>query len=181
MDRRELIKTIAVFTGAAFVGGDLFLSGCNTSNEPIFNRDDIAFFDEVGETILPRTDTPGAKDARVGAFMALYASDCYEVIQQHTLKQGITQLNNVSRKKFKLSFMQLSAEQKNTLLTGIDEEAKRHNNNKDTTPHYFTLMKQLVLLGFFTSKAGATEVLRYRPVPGGYHGCVDYNGETAWS
>jgi hypothetical protein len=49
-------------------------------------------------------------------------------------------------------------------------------------PHYFTLMKQLTLLGFFTSEPGSTRVLRYRPVPGKYKGCVPYRkGETSWA
>ncbi|NLR58192.1 gluconate 2-dehydrogenase subunit 3 family protein [Chitinophaga polysaccharea] len=180
MDRRELIKTIAVLTGAAFVGGELFLSGCKEQKGPLFSSNDIAFLDEVAEAIIPRTDTPGAKDAEVGKFMALYAAGCYDNTQQQLLKQGITQLNTASKEKFKQAFVQLPTEQKQSLLTGIDEAAKRQHNNDDA-PHYFTLMKQLTLLGFFTSKAGATQVLRYLPVPEKYEGCIPYNGETAWS
>ena len=180
MDRRELIKTIAVLTGTAFVGGELFLSGCKEQKGTLFSNEDIAFLDEVAETIIPRTDTPGAKDAEVGKFMALYAAGCYDNTQQQLLKQGIIQLNTASKEKFKQPFVQLSAEQKQLLLTGIDEVAK-HQQNKDDAPHYFTLMKQLTLLGFFTSEAGATQVLRYLPVPGKYEGCIPYYGETAWS
>ncbi|QJB29826.1 gluconate 2-dehydrogenase subunit 3 family protein [Chitinophaga oryzae] len=180
MDRRELIKTIAVLTGAAFVGGDLFLSGCREQNKALFSQEDIAFFDEVAETIIPRTDTPGAKDAEVGKFMVLYASDCYDIAQQQTLQQGITQINNTAKKKFRRAFVQLTTAQKLSLLTDIQEEARRQKARKDAPVHYFTLMKQLTLLGFFTSEAGATQVLRHLPVPGTYHGCVDYNGETAW-
>jgi len=48
--------------------------------------------------------------------------------------------------------------------------------------HYFTMMKQLTLLGYFTSKPGATEALRYVPVPGRYEGCIPYTkGEKAWA
>ncbi|WP_142688315.1 gluconate 2-dehydrogenase subunit 3 family protein [Chitinophaga polysaccharea] len=177
MDRRELIRTIAVLTGAAFVGGELFLSGCKETNGPLFSAGDIAFLDEVAETIIPRTNTPGAKDTAVGKFIGFYASGCYDNGQQQILKQGITQLNDASKKKFKTSFIQLSTAQKESLLTGIDEEAR----SQKASPHYFTLMKQLTLLGFFTSEAGATQVLRFLPVPGTYEGCIDYNGETAWS
>ncbi|HEY8956251.1 gluconate 2-dehydrogenase subunit 3 family protein [Chitinophaga sp.] len=177
MDRRELIKTIAVLTGAAFVGGELFLSGCKEAKEPLFSTGDIAFLDEVAETIIPRTNTPGAKDAAVGKFIGFYAAGCYDNGQQQMLKQGITHLNDASKKEFKTGFVQLSAEQKQSLLTIIDKQAR----NQHTPSHYFTLMKQLTLLGFFTSEAGATQVLRFLPVPGTYEGCIDYNGETAWS
>lgn len=180
MDRRELIKTIGVLTGAAFVGGDLFLSGCREQNKVLFSQEDVAFFDEVAETIIPRTDTPGAKDAEVGRFMVSYAADCYDAVQQDILKQGIRQINSAAKKQFRSGFVQLSAEQKSSLLTRIHEDAGQHKAQEGVPVHYFTLMKQLVLLGFFTSEAGATQVLRHLPVPGGYHGCVDYNGETAW-
>ena len=48
-------------------------------------------------------------------------------------------------------------------------------------PHWFTLMKQLTLFGFFTSEPGATKVARYRPIPGKYKGVVDYKGEAFWA
>ena len=50
------------------------------------------------------------------------------------------------------------------------------------SPHYFSLMKQLTLLGFFTSEVGATKALRYVPVPGRYEGCVPYKkGDKAFA
>lgn len=186
MNRRELLKTIATLTGSAVIGGEFFLSGCKNTDKAateLFTQDDILFFDEVAETILPRTNTPGAKDAEVGKFMAMYSADCYDEIQLGSLKDGIKKLNEVSEKKYRNDFIGLTASQKQELLTGIDAEAKKYNETvKDQPPHYFTLMKQMVLLGFFTSKPGATQVLRYDPVPGKYRGCIDYKeGETSWA
>jgi hypothetical protein len=85
-------------------------------------------------------------------------------------------------------FMKITFSQKQNLLTGIDSEAKKYNDKnkelpgKEQPPHFFTLMKQLVLLGFFTSKPGVTQVFRYEPVPGKYLGCIEYKeGETSWA
>jgi Gluconate 2-dehydrogenase subunit 3 len=191
MNRRDLIKHIALLTGAAVAGGEFFLSGCKSNDAAaadFFTRQDISFFDEVAETILPKTNTPGAKEAEVGKFMASYAKDCYDELQRKTLKDGIGKLNEASEKMNKVSFMEATAPQKQTLLTEIDAEAKKYNENnkgqtgKDNPPHYFTLMKQLVLFGFFTSKPGVTQVLRYMPVPGKYEGCIDYKeGDTSWA
>ena len=191
MDRRELIKHIAVLTGAAVAGAEFFLSGCQTNDKPSvgsFSEEDISFFDEVAETILPKTNTPGAKDAETGKFMASYSTDCYEESQLKILKEGISKLGESSEKIYGHSFLQATASEKQNLLTNIDAEAKKYNednrsqSNKQYPPHYFTLMKQLVLLGFFTSKPGATQVLRYVPVPGKYEGCIDYKeGETSWA
>jgi hypothetical protein len=102
------------------------------------------------------------------------------------LREGIHKLNEAADKKYNKDFVHLETSQKQDLLEVTDAEAKRYNEERDQSkkvmgPHYFTLMKQMVLLGFFTSKPGATQVLRYIPVPGKYQGCIDYKeGETSW-
>ena len=191
MNRRELIKQIALLTGTAVVGGEFFLSGCKTNDAAsveFFTEKDISFFDEVAETILPKTNTPGAKDAEVGKFMVSFSTDCYDELQLNAIKAGIKKLNDESEKKYGNDFSKITSIQKQELLTSIDAEAKKRNetakekSNSKFTPHYFTLMKQLTLLGFFTSKPGATQVLRYMPVPGKYEGCIEYKeGETSWA
>ena len=190
MNRRELIKHIALLTGASVAGADFFLSGCKSADKPstgLFTEKDISFFDEVAETILPKTNTPGAKEADVGKFMASYSTDCYDEVQLNTLKEGVNKLNDAAERKYSAGLLQLNPSQKQELLTAIDAEAKKYDEvsdeaRKNQPPHYFTLMKQLVLLGFFTSKPGVTQVLRYNPVPGRYFGCIDYKeGETSWA
>lgn len=189
MNRRDLIKQIALLTGTAVIGGEFFLTGCKTNDKSstgFFTEKDISFFDEVAETIIPKTNTPGAKDAAVGKFMASYSTDCYDELQLKTLKEGISKLNDTAEKKYGKTFIEINASQKQELLTIIDTEAKKYNEKDQSKkeqqpPHYFTLMKQLVLLGFFTSKPGVTKVLRWVPVPGKYQGCIDYKeGETSW-
>jgi hypothetical protein len=187
MQRRELLKMIAVLTGGSVVGAELFLVGCKNKTTGIFSDGDIAFFDEVAETIIPRTDTPGAKDAATGKFIALYASDCYDEASRKILTEGIGKLNEASTKKYGGAFLKISSAQRQELLTITDNEAREYaksgsDGKNEKPPHYFTLMKQLTLLGFFTSKPGVTQVLRYNPVPGKYEGCIDYKkGEAAWT
>jgi len=65
--------------------------------------------------------------------------------------------------------------------TAENQSSQEHADSEETLPHYFTMMKQLTLFGFFTSEVGATEVLRYEAVPGRYDGCAPYNGEPAWA
>lgn len=186
MQRRELIKIIAVLTGSSVIGADFFLAGCkNKTDNNFFSENDIVFLDEVAETIIPKTNTPGAKDAATGNFIALYTTDCYDDVNRNILKEGITTLNEAAIKKYDAGFIKISVSQKQEMLTLLDNEAKKYINtniDKEKVPHYFTLMKQLTLLGFFTSKPGASQVLRYIPVPGKYEGCIDYKkGETSWA
>jgi len=210
MDRRELLKMIAALTGGVVIGGEVFLSGCKANDTAItngFSKDDIAFLDEVAETILPKTKTPGAKDAAVGQFMTVMVNDCYEPANQQVFHEGIKQLDEASEKMYNEGFMKLTPEKRHNLLVSLDKETKEYQKKKadfdkiqnekekaesgkgnsdykkeTMAPHYFTMMKQLTLLGFFTSKPGATEALRYVAVPGKYEGCVPYTkGERAWA
>jgi hypothetical protein len=204
MDRREAVRYISILMGGAFVGGNAFLLGCKseTGKTTEFTPQNIAYLDEIAETILPVTSTPGAKAAKVGSFMTVMVNDCYEEGDQKAFRKGMDSLNDASKKQFNDTFMEITAAQRKELLIAIDKEAKdyqkglidfdrsedeKHKRDaryvkQKKSPHYFTMMKQLTLLGFFTSKEGATQALRYKPVPGSYQGCIPYKkGDKAWA
>ena len=217
MDRRELLKMIAAVTGGAVLCGELFLAGCKNAPSiggPTFTAADISFLDEVADTIIPTTSSPGAKTAKVGQFMTVMVNDCYDSDDQKVFHDGIKQLDEASNKKFSKDFMSITPEQRHELLVEIDKAAKDYQKKvddsfKDLTteqkrdlalqqnkdgkdPHaeakrknpdyYFIQMKQLTLLGYFTSKEGATQALRYIAVPGKFEGSVDYKkGDKAWA
>lgn len=186
MDRRSLLKLIAISTGATLIGGNALLAQTALATETAFSDDDILRLDELAETILPRTNTPGAKDAKVGAFMTVFVTDCYTPAEQAGFHDGLLQLEARSEAAYQTSFVALSAEQRLELVQELDREAKAQIADEQTAeeaePHYFTMMKQLTLFGFFTSKVGATEVLRYVAVPGRYDGEMAYEaGQTAWA
>jgi hypothetical protein len=181
MDRRDLLKMIAAATGMAMVGGDLWAADLKSADagKALFTQTDIAFLDEIAETILPKTDTPGAKEAGCGAAMAVMVADCYDLPQQTIFFEGLKTIKALAKKQFGKDFMQLTAAQKHELLSKLDQEAKQASG---PAPHYFILVKQLTLMVFFTSKVGATEVLRYVAVPGRYDGNMPYKkGDRAWA
>ncbi|HYC29819.1 MAG TPA: gluconate 2-dehydrogenase subunit 3 family protein [Chitinophagaceae bacterium] len=209
MERREAVKYISVLLGGALVGGTAFLTGCksSTGKDQQWTTEDIAYLDEIAETILPRTSTPGARDAQVGRFMTVMINDCYEEGDQKVFREGMDKLNEASKKNFNAAFMNISAQQRHQLLVEMDKEANEYgkkvaefnsNENKKEkdeitkgnmqykkqhmSPHYFTMMKQLTLLGFFTSEVGATQAMRYVPVPGRFEGCIPYKkGDKAFA
>lgn len=194
MERRELLKQIALLTGGLVIGGELFLSGCKTTAKADagFSAASIALLDEVGETIIPATATPGAKAAQVGDFMKTFVTDCYTEQEQAAFTKGIIQLEEASEKMHKKSFMDCDAKQRKDLLISLEKEAKAFNGKvkaanegkkENKLPlHYYTMMKQLTLFGFFTSKTGATETLRHIQVPGKYDGAYPYKkGDKAWA
>lgn len=190
MNRRDALSRVALLLGGTVIGAEFFLSGCGTGDKKVgqsvdFTADDIAYLDEVAETIIPATDTPGAKEAKVGTFMTVMVKDCYDEKNQKIFLEGMNKLNEASKKKFGgNSFMKATPEQRKELLNELDKEQKEYakNKKKDDDAHYFTQMKQLTLLGYFTSEPGATKALRYVPVPGRFDACIPYKkGDKAWA
>ncbi len=183
MNRRELLKLITAATGTAMIGG---LAGCvrevsEPPSVPGFSEADVNLLDEVAEIILPRTDTPGAKDAGVGAFMKVFVTDCYTREEQAIFHSGLLQLEATAEEAYDSKFATLTSAQRTELIRNLDREAKAVAA-AGGTPHYFTMIKQLTLFGFFTSKVGGTEVLRYVAIPGRYDGCMPYEkGQPAWA
>ena len=179
MERRDLLKMIAAATGTAFIAGNAYVDKLTEAGHNQFSEEDIRLMDEVGETILPTTDTPGAKDAGIGAFIALYVSECYDVAERSSFRDGFADLRLRTQLIYGEDFMKLDAKQKGAIIADLDAEAMIVARSREK--HYFTMMKQLVLFGFFTSEIGATRVLRYVAVPGRYDGCVPYEGEPSWA
>ena len=201
MDRRDALARVAIIMGGAVIGADFFLTSCSSpakkeektaagntpvakEAKPLLDANQVSFLDEVGETILPATTTPGAKAAQVGSFMAVMVRDCYTPADQKIFLNGLAKLDQDCKTKNGKGFLACDATQRTTFLTALDAEQKAftQNKQKDDPAHYFRMMKELTLLGFFTSEVGATKALRYLPVPGRYDGNVPYKkGDKAWA
>ena len=189
MNRREAIKQVtAMLGGFALAGSSGLLTAVERAHARAataraqvgsFSAQDIALLDEVADTILPETKTPGAKAAHVGPFMALMVTDTYDDKQQAIFRDGIQKLNAASP-----SFMAATPAQRLALLEQLDREQKAYMDTRPdgAPPHYFRLMKELTLLGYFTSEIGCTQAMRYRETPGRFDPCVPYTpDETTWA
>ncbi len=202
MNRRDALARVAIIMGGTVIGADFFLSSCSSpakkdekaqtktdapvvKEKPAFlNASQVSYLDEVGETILPTTTSPGAKAAQVGSFMAVMVRDCYSPADQKIFLSGLTKLEDACKAKNGKGFLACDAAQRTALLSAIDTEqqAFTKNQRENDPSHYFRMMKQLTLLGFFTSEIGATKALRYVAVPGHYDGNVPYKkGDKAWA
>ena len=133
--------------------------------------------------------------------MQVYVTDCYTARQQEAFTKGISAVDEASKKLNGKSFMESTPQQRQELLLKLDDEAREYDKKitveeqqqrdqakremKEFEPspsHYYTMMKQLTLLGFFTSKVGATQALRHVAVPGKYDGALPYKkGDRAWA
>jgi hypothetical protein len=200
--------------GVALTGGSGLLAAVDraaaaieaTSGPAIpgdFTAAQIALLDEIAETILPATKTPGAKAAKTGAFMALMVTDSYGPDEQRIFREGMGKVELAMQRANSVSFMQATPQQRLAVLAALDLEqkrvmdargaaARRAANLRATTDaalrqgtdpaHYFRMMKELALLGYFTSEIGCTQALRYVESPGRFDPCIPYTaGEPAWA
>jgi hypothetical protein len=179
MDRREVLKRVAILTGATVIGGEIFLlSGCKSesitdknNSQPAlsFTKEQINLIQEIANIILPAPEgSIGAKDINMGSFISMMVNDCYQPKDQKIFINGINKITT--------SFSKITPEKKSTLLIEIDKEARAYNKTKknDDPTHYFTMLRQLTILGFATSKEGASQVFNWVPVPGKFDGNFKY-------
>lgn len=196
LTRREAIERVSLLLGGtALVGQAAMLTGC--ASAPVEGRDpsesdgassltpeQIALLDEVADTILPETSTPGAKAAGVGPFIALMVRDTYTEGDRRVFEDGLVELDDECRRMHGVSFMSADPSRRRALLERLDAAQHAHMRTRAAgqPAHYFRMIKELALLGYFTSEIGYTQAMRYIETPGRFDPCVPYSqGERAWA
>jgi|SRR6056300_29376 hypothetical protein len=182
MERRKALKLTATIFGGTVIGSQVFLAGCSSKKEPLhlITNKEVSLLDEISEIILPASDeSPGAKAAHIGSFIKVMVNDCFSPKEIAIFIKGLVTINQAASASYGMDFKSLIADQKIELLTKFDIEARE--SEKSNTLHFFNLIKQLTIWGYFTSEPGVRKALRYNPVPGRYEGCIAYNGENSWA
>lgn len=153
--------------------------------KPVFlSQDQAVLVSEVAEIIIPKTDTPGAKETGVPAFIDLMLKDVYSKEDQDRYLQGLKDFDEAAKKEYGDPFIELSPEQQTAFVKKVHDEAiaEEKSDKKPEKRPFILMTKELTMLGFFTSEAGATKVLQYEAVPGSYKGCIPLseagNGRT---
>ncbi len=180
IDRREAIKRTALLMGAAVSASAItgVLNRCKPTPEllytPVFFTPEQArIIIEVAEIIIPKTDTPGAKDAGVPGFIDTMLKDCYKKEDQDRFLAGLNAFDEEAKKSYGDRFIYCKPEQQTELVKKVHDEALQEmRENKEAKRPFILMTKELTLLGFFTSEPGATQVLQYIAVPGSYKGCI---------
>lgn len=184
IDRRELLKRVAYLIGGAISAPAMLgiLQGCSAKKPSaswtpaFFSVAQAAIVSEVAEIIIPRTDTPGAKDLGVPAFIDTMLNDTYAAADQQRYLQGLEQFAQRAKEVHGTPFLELSAQQQQELVREVHDGAilAARENQADERDHrpFILMTKELAMLGFFTSEVGATQILQYTAVPGPFRGCI---------
>jgi glucoside 3-dehydrogenase (cytochrome c) hitch-hiker subunit len=126
----------------------------------------------IAELIIPKTDTPGARDAGVPAFIDVMLADWGDDNQRKAFTAGLANVDERSRKAFGKDFIGCPPDQQTEILQDLDYElAQARDAKTDASGNFFGMMKWLTLTGYYTSEVGSTSELHYRVVPGRFEPC----------
>lgn len=204
MKRRELLRYTAYLTGVAVSGpvASALLSGCTRDEavaageavyEPTyFSADEYEYISKLADTIIPRTDTPGALDVGAPEMVDKMVGQVYDEEAREKFHNGLKELmKKMDADNGDPGFRKLDSEKALVYLQDQDLHYKNPDTEWDTLPEtentargtYFDLKSQIVG-AWFNSEAIGTEVLAYLPVPGEYIPCGDLQeltGGVAWA
>jgi gluconate 2-dehydrogenase gamma chain len=187
MNRRELLQRVAMLMGGAISAPAALavLNGCSPKPgatwQPLFlSKEEGAMVEDVADLIVPRTTTPGARDVGVPAFVDVILKDVYPAEDQARFISGLRDFDAEAQRVHGKPFLQLPQTQRMSFLQQVHDAAaadEKVQADKEVPAGerkrpFILMMKELTLLGFFSSQVGATQVLQYVAVPGGFQACI---------
>lgn len=186
MDRRQALRTLGAFTGLGLLTpGERALaaearrlleggSGAAATRVPALSPRHLETVGVIADIILPPSDTPGASDVGVPAFIDLMVEEWLDEEESAAFISGLDDLDRVARGRFGTPFLEASAEDQLALVQELDEDLASPQA-PEGAPDFYRWMKRLTLTGYFTSEEGAA-LTGYRIVPGGFEGCSAVGG-----
>lgn len=178
LSRRDAIGRLTVLVGGALSAPALaaVLSGCRA--EPpgedwvpkALTPDQLDLLTLLVDRIIPATDTPGASDVGVPAFIDTLLGDWADPDERDRFLAGLAALDEESVAAHGAPFSAATTEQQDAILARLDEEGVRAREAEVEPLPYFAVLKEWTLVGYYTSEIGATQELQWLAVPGRYEG-----------
>lgn len=169
MNRREVLRNAALAAGG-FIALPTWAEAWTPSNvrngNIILSGEQEALLTSIVDTIIPTTNTPGAKDLEVPAFIQKMLVDCYEKDVQENFIKGLEKTEAIAKESYLTAFGACTSLQHKEVLNKIVMSSDQ------ALKDFFALIKSLTIMGFTTSEYVQTKYLNYNPIPGHYYGCV---------
>lgn len=169
MERRIALKQIALATGGLLAlpaWANAWTQASVRSGHLLLEPTQAQTLTELVDTLIPASDTLGAKALGVPDFVQKMVADCYETPVQQSVKTGLDTVESIANQQFKQPFTALDATQRMEVLKQM--ETSPEASRKD----FYALVKNLTIQGYTTSEYVMTKFLHYNPVPGHFYGCV---------
>lgn len=189
MNRRVSIKTIL---GLSFIGASSFSAYKWLTIHRDFDATKLASYKnliaDLAETIIPETDTPGAKQAGVEKYIINVITNCLPLTEQNKFISGLQGVEEYSHKIYGKTFSQCNIKEKSEILTHFEEkgvysyQVLNKINNKVFGKSFFTQLKHLTVEGYCLSEIGATQGLCYDYIPVNYEACIPLKfNQKSWA
>lgn len=183
MKRRDAIKNTAFLMGYAISASAIagVMSGCQADTKTPANvwksktmtNTQLNTLREAADRILPASEgIVGAKDVMIERFADEMLDGAYKPAKIEAFKQGLDELEADAQATYNNTFADLNPAEMDTLITKAGKAAMVIKDQKNEVEPFFFLLKEITLLGFFTSEKVGEEVLNYLPIPGGYYGDI---------
>ena len=174
LDRRGLLASASLLLGAELVAPLARALASDavpgfTASQAQFTPDHRALVSAISERIIPTTDTPGAVNAGVPAFMEMMLADWYAPGDRDDFMNGLGMVDGYARVQYEKVFAALPPEQQDQVLT-----LAMQGRIPELGGDFFQHCRQLVVLGYYTSEVGCKQERVYLPVPGHYDGKYPY-------
>jgi gluconate 2-dehydrogenase gamma chain len=168
IDRREAIRRAAILAGVALSPALVtFVAGAQPAAATTYlTPAQAAIAGAAADRILPRTDTPGAADVGVPAFLDRFYGEFMTDDEQRLFVAGLDAIDVAATAAHRASFASLALAQQDAILRSVATA------QQDQNPSSFGLLRSTTILGYFSSERVAKDVLNYDPVPGRYDGCI---------
>lgn len=177
MNRRDALKSIGLLLGTAITPSVARAVGAGyvapSFGAPFrtLSAHQAELTAVLAELIIPATDTPGARVARVDAFIDGMLTDIFTREERERFLAGLVDVDARAQAAHGMTFAAASPAQQVALLTTMDVESRAA---KRGTRPFFPWLKELTLVGYYTSEIGASQELRYVHAAGRYDGDVPY-------
>jgi hypothetical protein len=180
--RREALRRTACLVGGIVSApvASSFLSGCNVPGGSTWSPSTLSAAQNemvtlIAERIIPATDTPGAKAAQVNRFIDAMLTGSFLPEDRDRFMTGLEAVNTRCTSDYGAPFVDCSDDQQLALIGELDEETFGPGAEPDReAPSFFRMMKELTIVGYYTSEIGATQELKLNVVPGRYDGDVPF-------
>ena len=180
--RREALRRTAILLGGVLSAPAIagVLAGCDSRSAggtwtPLaLTNEQGDLVATIAEHIIPETDTPGARAAGVHVFIDKMLADHYPPHDKERVLGGLASIDARTWEACDRNFIDCSAEDQRAVLVIIDQEAFAAAPDRSGV-HWFRTLKELTLLGYYTSEIGATKELRHVAVPGRVDSCVPFS------
>lgn len=189
--RRQALRRVGALLGGAVsvptVAG--VLSGCERMTGPdwtptALSAEQNEMVDILSEIIIPATDTPGASAANANRFIDAMIGESYAPDVRDRFLSGLEEANARCEETYDAPFVDCTSEEQRSFVAELDKETfgEDAGDFDPEDPPFFRMLKELVIVGYYTSEVGATEELQTNVVPGYYDGAVPYEEVgRAWS